>query len=166
MAITAQDWLKGRDDAQREIARRAARSGPRYQSRGTFTPWHDQFFAREITPSGTVNCPQALRVGATLQSLQVTLVASHANEQDLILPDGASITLNLLQGDQEKGTFEDVGPTACIKVPAGGKAIPPDGIIYSFALTDFNKPWLMVSLDFDGAITGGLVDVSLTFQPR
>lgn len=166
MATNANEWLEGRDLAQRETVRRAARSGPMYMPRGNITPWHDQFFAREITPAGTVNCPQALRVGSTVQALQVSLLASHANEDNLVLPDGATITLNLLQGDAEKGSFEDVGPTMCVKVPAGGKVIPRDGLVYSFPLTDFSRPWLMVSLTFDGAITGGTVDVALSYAPR
>lgn len=166
--LTGPEWLEGRDAAWHEARRRTARSGPVYHGNTSqsFVPWYDQFFDREISPAGTVNCAQALRVGSTQKALMVTLVASHANTGKLTLAAGATITLNLLQGDAEDGAFEDVAPTTCITVPAGGKEVWPDQEIYTFPLNDFRKPWLMVSLDFDGAIAGGTLDVALTYAAR
>lgn len=164
--MSAESFRKDLHDFKDDLTRRGARSGPCFKPDGCNLIWYDQIFEREIEPAGAVNCSQALRVGATLNSHEVVLVASHGNEGPLVIPAGSTITLNLAQGDYETGTFADVGPTVCVKAPAEGMEIAPDNAVCRFALPDFNKPWLKVSLEFSGAITGGKMDCGLAYVPR
>ncbi|MCM1237495.1 MAG: hypothetical protein NC489_46105 [Ruminococcus flavefaciens] len=167
MSITAQEFEEGRQAFHSELIRRGAGVGPHYIDPNGYGPlWHDQFFGRDLTPTGTVSCKQALRVGATRNALDVAVTASALNNNDLIFPAGSTITLTLLQGDAEQGTFEDIGPTVCVKAPADGMTIAPGDTVCRFPIGDFQKPWLMVELEFSGAITGGTVDCSLGYFPR
>lgn len=166
MAITAQDFESGRDAYQEAVCRRARRSGPSYSPTGHSIVWHDQYFGFELEPAGTVNCAHALRVGSTMSQLDVVLVASHENKGPLVFPAGATITLSIAQGDSETGTFEYVGPTVCVKAPAEGMGIEPDDLVCRFPIGDFQKPWLMVSLEFSGPITGGTLDCALGYIPH
>lgn len=166
MSITAAEFASGHNAFRDELIRRAQRSGPSYSPTGHSIVWHDQYFDFEIEPAGTTNCVQALRVGSTLSHLDVVLVASHKNAGDLTFPAGATITLGLMQGDSEEGVFEDIGPTVCIKAPPEGMSIAPDDRVCRFPIGDFSKPWLKVSLEFSGAITGGTVDCALGYIPH
>lgn len=167
MSITAQEFQQGMDAWEADRVSRARRCGPCYCGKGvSFTPFHDQYFERDMEPVGVVNCSQALRVGGTQQSLEVVLLASPGNEEELLIPAGATITLNFLQGDSEDGTFEDVGPTICVKAPADGMKAEPCHIVARFPLPDFDKPWLMTSVEFSGAITGGKCDCVLNLVAR
>lgn len=167
MAITAKEFEEGRRLFSRELERRGRGAGPCFAGDGGYAiPWHDQYFERDIEPSGTVNCAQALRVGATQASLFVFVKASAGNDAVLRIPAGATITLALMQGDAERGEFEDVGPTICVKAPAAGMTVEPGMLACRFAIGDFGKPWLMVSLEFSGAITGGTVDCCLGYAAR
>lgn len=149
-----------------DIVKRGQRSGPRFSMTPQPLIWHDQVFGRGIEPTGTVNCPQALRVGSTLNSLDVVLVAANENDGPLLIPAGSTITMSFMQGNSEDGAFEAVGPTICIKAPAAGMEVEPDGLVARFPAGNFTKPWLMVSVEFSGAITGGKVDCALSFMPR
>ena len=143
------------------------RHGPCY-SEGEAAPlvWHDQCFARAITPAGSVTCSQPLRVGSTQNSLDVLLVASHANTGKINAASGATITLTLIQADSEDGTFSEVGPTICVKAPTEGIAAEPDHTLARFPIGNFQKAWLKVKLEFSGTITGGTCDCALSYVAR
>lgn len=166
MTITAQDYADGLYAFNQELIRKGQGAGPRYMPGGYRIPWGDQYFEREIEPAGIVNCRQALRVGSTNSALDIFLKANVCNEGTLLIPAGSTITLGLLQGDSEEGTFEDVGPTVCVKAPPAGMEIEPGMMVCRFPIGDFRKPWLMASLEFSGAITGGKMDCCLGFIPR
>lgn len=167
MPLTAAEYEEGRRAHARELRERGRGAGPRYTGdSGYAMPWYDQYFGRGIDPAGAVNCARALRVGGTQSSLDVFVKASIGNEGPLLIPAGSTITLSLMQGDGEEGTFEDVGPTVCVKAPASGLSVEPGMLACRFPIGDFRKPWLMVSLEFSGAITGGTVDCCLGYIPR
>lgn len=166
MPMTAQDYADGLTAFRKEQRRRAQGAGPKYAPGGYRLPWGDQYFERDFEPAGTVNCGQALRVGATLSALDIFVKANVNNEAPLLIPAGSTITLSLLQSDEEEGTFEDVGPTVCMKAPPAGMEIEPGMMVCRFPVGDFRKPWLAASLEFSGAITGGNVDCCLGFIPR
>lgn len=150
-----------------DIDRRSKGPCPRYSQGGQDNlAIYDQEFDYDIEPAGIVNCRQALRVGSTNNALDVLLVASQTNETDLLIPAGATITLTLMQGDKEEGTFEPVGGSICIAAPNGGMAIQPGERIFRFPIGNFAKPWLMVTLEFSGAITGGTCECRLGYMPR
>lgn len=128
--------------------------------------WFDQAFARGITPAGTVNCPTALRVGATQNALDVLLIASHANTGQITVNAGATITASFLQSDSQDGTFEEIGPSICAKAPAQGIAVDPCKTVFRIPIGNFSKPWLKVKLVFAGSISGGTMDVLLGYVPR
>ena len=167
MSISAQDFSDGLNAWTDERARRGRRCGPCYCGRGeSITPFHDQYFERGIEPAGTVNCSRALRVGAVNQGLEVMLLAAPDNAEDILVPAGATITMTFLQGDAENGSFEDVGPTVCVKAPADGMTAAPCHLLARFPLPNFRKPWLMCNVEFSGAITGGKLDCVLNLMAR
>lgn len=158
-----------RDDLHKfkdELDQKAKRSGPKFNPAGNAHVWHDQVFERDIEPVGTINCQQALRVGATHNGLDIALIACNANEEAIVFPAGATITLSLMQADSENGAFEDVGPTICVKAPAEGIEAGPDDLVARFPIGNLGKPWLKVNLEFSGAITGGKVDCALAYMAR
>lgn len=168
MAISETDFQEAFEAWQKNLATQSLGSGPKYAAngRGPVTLWHDQFFARNVDPVGNVNCPQALLVGDTSSGLDLVIVASHANDDELVIPAGATISVKLQQADTENGTFEDIGPAICVTAPVGGMNTEPDCVAARFAIGNFTKPWLMASVEFSGAITGGTVDVALAYMPR
>lgn len=167
MDKSAQDFLTSSRAAKAELIRQGASCGPQYSRHGSAPlAWNDQFFGRGLAPAGEVECPAALRVGATLSSLDIILLASHANEEDLQIAAGAAITLTLQQADSFDGEFEDVGPTVCVKAPSEGMTVCPCDRLFRFPIGDFKKPWLKAKLEFSGAITGGTVDCALGYIPR
>lgn len=165
MPITAQEMLQGTRALEKELRRKGQHSGPTFSDKGKPVAWWDQYFEREIDPTGIINCEQALRVGSTMQRLDVVILASYGNGGPLNIPGGSTITLTLMQGDDEEGTFTDVGPTVCVKAPPEGMQVDEDEIVCRFPVGDFTKPWLKVTLEFAGAITGGNVDCALGFIP-
>lgn len=164
MPITAADFCEGRRKFHDALLARAASTGPCYPA--SFTPWYDQLFDIDIDPVGSHSCSQALRVGATRQSLEAVLIAAHANAGPLLFPAGATITMSFMQGEAEEGAFKDVGPSICIRAPLAGMSVEPDHVVALFSLPDFDKPWTMVNLEFSGAITGGLMDCALNLIAR
>lgn len=168
MTMSADDFRDGMDAFRDRILEDSISVGPAYAGDGKFRPtvWHDQKFGWRLDPSGIVNCPQALDVGRTLGALDVMVIASATNTGPLQVAAGSTLTLTMTQGDREVGTFEDVGPTICVKAPVSGMKIEPGDIVARFAIGDFTKRWLMTSLEFTGAFTGGLVDCILSYNPR
>ena len=167
MSITAQEFADGRDAYEKERRERGKRLGPCYHPGGlSFTPFFDQYFERDMEPVGTVACRQPLRVGATQGGLEVMLLASPLNTENVVFPAGSTITISYLQGDSEDGPFEDVGPTVCVKAPLEGMEAGPCHSLVQLPLPNFKKPWLMVNLEFAGAITGGKLDCILNLAAR
>lgn len=168
MPIAEKDFQEAHEQFQRNLFNSGRRSGPGYVSDDECKPlvWYDQCFERGITPAGTVNCSRALRVGSTLNGLDVMLVASNGNASQLKIAAGGTITFSFLQGDTMDGPFEEVGPSICVKAPAGGMSVEPDGLVVKVSPGNFKKPWLKVKLEFAGAISGGAVDCALAYQPR
>jgi len=167
MPMTGQEFLEGAREAKRERVRQGLRSGPIYAGDNAQPIiWYDQVFGREITPTGTVECEHSLRVGATQSSLDVVIVASHANTDPLTVAEGAMLEIVLMQADEADGTFEEVGPSVCVTAPLGGMEIDPDMLVARFAVGNMTKPWCKVKLSVQGDITGGLVDVALAYMAR
>lgn len=166
-SMSAAEFDQMHVDAAKRRIESGLRHGPCY-SEGESAPliWHDQVFAREVVPAGTVTCPTPLRAGSTQNGLDILLVASHANEANLQAAAGATVTLTLLQGDDPDGTFSEVGPTICVKAPSEGIMAEPDHTFARFPLGNFSKPWLKVKVDFSGTITGGNCDVALSYVAR
>lgn len=167
MAMTGAEFLEGARAAKEERQRIGRRSGPTYCGDNPRPlVWYDQVFGREIAPAGDIECPEALRVGATQNSLDVVLVASHANAGNLVVDAGSSITVVLLEGDRPGGTFEEVGPSICVTAPADGLTVEPDMLVARFAIGNMVKPWCKLKLSFDGVINGGTVDAALAYTAR
>lgn len=167
MPMSGSEFLEGARAARSERLRAGRRNGPSYCGDNPRPLiWHDQVFGRELAPAGDLECPEALRVGATQNSLDVAIVASHANAGPLSVPEGASLTVIPLQGDTAEGGFAEVGPSVCVTAPAGGLTVEPDMLLARFALGGMQKPWCKVKLSIDGAITGGLIDVALAYTAR
>lgn len=167
MAMTGSEFLEAARLAKEELRRTGRRTGPAYCADGPRPlVWYDQVFARELVPAGDVECPGALRVGATQNGLDVVLVASHANEGNLTVDAGTGITMVLSESDSATGTFEEVGPSVCVTAPDGGLSIEPDALVARFALGNMKKPWCKVKLNFNGAVSGGTLDVALAYTPR
>ena len=162
MSMTTEEFL----DLQRNAARRrvdAGRSpGPRYGS-GRPVLWYDQRFGEGLSLTGTVDCPVALRVGATGNALIVSLVASMSGPVEVA--EGATITLIPLEADSPDGAFVEAGPSVCVTAPKGGMRAEAGDLLVHLPLGDRTRPWMQVRLVADGAITGA-VDVGLTHVPR
>lgn len=157
------EFLDGMRAAKEDRLRQGLRSGPVYGEAPLV--WHDQVFGREETPTGTINCKQALRIGATQNALDVIVVASHKNgAKPLVIARGASLTLTLLQSDAVDGKFEEVGPTVCVTATEATN-VEADCLVARFAIGNMTKPWAKVKLDVSG-VTGGLVDVALSYVAR
>lgn len=153
--------------ADRDRRETCLRNGPVYSPDGGAPGlFFDQFFEKEISPSGTITLKTPLRVGATRNGLDVILVASHRNAANLAIAASATITLTTLQGDRPDGTFEEVGPAICVTAPTGGISVEPDMLAARFAIGNFKKPWLKIKLVFAGAFAGGKLDCALGYAAR
>lgn len=150
-----------------EVINSGRSCGPMYSENHGGAPlkWYDQCFERGFAPAGTVNCSQALRVGATQQGLSIILAASHANTAPVVAAAGGTITLTLYQGDTQDGTFEEVGPTICQTSPPEGIQAEPCMEFARFAIGNFKKPWLKVKFDFTSC-SGGKLDCALHYEAR
>ena len=163
-SLTGQEFLESSRLAASERIRYGAGAGPSY-NKGPLI-WGDQRFGWEMTPTGTVEPPTALRVGATQNGLDVVVIASHSNADDLTISAGCKLTLELMHGDTADGEFEEVGPSVCITAPAEGLTIGRDELIARFALGNMVKPWAKVKLTVDGTISGGKIDIALGYVAR
>lgn len=166
--MTSEEFQKALADYKAELLNRGRMQGPCYVGDDETKPlvWYDQLFDRNLEPAGVINCQTPLRVGKTNNSLDVIIKACDANDGELIFPAGSTITMRFLHGDSEDGVFEDVGPTICVTAPLAGKSIEPGCEVARFSPGRFKKPWLMVNVEFSGAITGGKVDCALSYMPR
>ena len=166
-AITGKEFLEASRAAKDELLNAALSSGPVYQGKSPVPlVWWDQYFVRNVTPSGTVESAEALRVGATQSWLDVVVVANHANTGALTVPSGATMKLELLQSDTADGTFEAVGPAVTIAAPADGITAEPDRQVARFVVGNTVKPWVKAKLTITGSITGGKIDLGLALMPR
>lgn len=165
--MTTDEFEEMENEARKRRVESGLRHGPCY-SEGESAPlvWYDQVFEREITPQGSVTCKKGLRVGATQNSLDIILVGSHKNSGKLSAAANATVTVTLLQADEEDGEYAEVGPTICVKAPAEGIAAEPDHLFARFPIGNFSKPWLKVKLDFAGSISGGKCDCALSLVAR
>lgn len=162
--MSSRDFMKALRDAKKERVRSSLAAGPSY--RGGPLMWFDQAFARDVALSGTIESECALRAGATQNSLDVSIVASHLNESDLIIPAGATLTLTLLQGDSADGEFAEVGPSICATAPADGITAGPGELVFRFALGNMRRPWAKVRLVVAGECGPGTVDIGLAYKAR
>lgn len=161
--MTGDEFMEGYRAAKEDRLRQGLRSGPVYGEAPLV--WYDQVFGREETPTGTIACKQALRVGATQNSLDVLVVASHKNgAKPLVVAKNATLTLTLLQGDTVDGAFEEVGPTVCVTCREAVN-VDADCLVARFAIGNMTKPWAKVKIEVTG-VTGGLVDVALGYVAR
>ena len=165
--MTAAEFASAHADYIKNMAAAGQTCGPCFaEPGGRPLIWHDQIFQAGITPSGTVTCTQALRVGATQNGLDIILVGSHTNTGDITAASGATITVTLLQADAIDGTYTEVGPTICVKAPTEGIRAEPCCLFARFPLGNFSKAWLKAKLEFTGTISGGKVDCALSYVAR
>lgn len=166
-AETAKEFESRLEKAYHERRRLAERGGPVYHDpESAPLVWHDQLFEREITPSGTVDCVNSLRVGGTQNGLDLLLVASNSNTGKVEAAAGATVTVRTLQCDTPDGVFEAIGPTHCVTAPAEGIAAERNMLFFRLALGNFRKPWLKIALEFSGTISGGKLDACLSYVAR
>ncbi len=167
MAISTSDFLKASRDTKQALIDSAKAAGPVYQGKKP-TPliWHDQFFVRNVTPSGTVESDEALRIGGVQSAIDVVIIANHANTGPLTVPADATIKLELLQSDSADGTFTAYGPALTVTAPAAGIIAEPDRQVVRFAVGNTELPWVKAKLTIKGTITGGNIDVALAYLPR
>lgn len=165
MSMTTRDFLELRRQAVRERMDAGRDPGPAY---GNVRPllWYDQFFASALPLVDTVDCPVALRVGNTQNALDIVVVANHANTEDLVVPEGTSITLVLLESDSPDAVFTERGPSFCVVAPSGGMSAEPGSLLLRFPAGCMEKPWCKVRLVVNGTVSGGVVDVALAYRPR
>lgn len=164
MSISGKEFWEGRERAVRERARQARSGGPVFGNAPLV--WWDQLFGRELTPGGTLEPETALRVGNSGNALDVIVVASHANTEDLTVSAGCKLTLDLLHADTPDGPFAETGPSICITAPDTGLTIPPDALVARFALGNMHKAWAKVRLTTDGLLSGGTIDIALAYAAR
>lgn len=162
--ITGKEYLDGRRLAAEARERFGRAAGPVFGNAPLV--WGDQLFGWELEPTGTVEPENALRVGATQNALDAIIVASHANAGDLTVSASCKLTLDLLQADAPDGIFEEVGPSVCLTAPAAGLVIGPGELVARFALGNMRKAWAKVRLTIDGAISGGNIDMALSYVAR
>ena len=167
MAISTSDFLKASRDTKQALIDAAKAAGPVYQGKKP-TPliWHDQFFVRNVAPSGTIESEFVLRVGGVQSAIDVVVIANHANAGPLTVPAAATIKLELLQSDAEDGTFTALGPAITMTAPADGLTVEPDRQVIRFAVGNTELPWVKAKLTVTGNITGGNIDVALAYLPR
>lgn len=165
--MAEKSFLEEAREAKEDLIKSGASCGPMYSDNHGGAPlkWYDQYFGRNFAPGASVSCPTALRVGATQHGLDVIIVASHGNTAPVVAAAGGTITLTLYQSDSQDGTFEEVGPTICVKAPAGGISAEPCFELARFAIGDFKKPWLKVKLECV-SVTGGNIDCALHYAAR
>lgn len=128
--------------------------------------WYDQVLERELTPTGSLVCTHTMRVGKTQNALDFILVGSNQNTGKVTAAKGATITIKTLQSDTEDGTYEAVGPSLCVTAPNEGISAEKNALFCRVAIGNFHKPWLKISLEFTGVITGGTLDAALGYVPR
>lgn len=166
-ADPGKDWLAGREAAQVAAVKSGRTNGPAFNPGGANTSlWYDQIFGADITPSGKVICPNALRVGATNQALYAALNADANNEGPMSFPSGSTITFEFQVSDRQDGTFKDIGPTVCVMAPSEGITAEPGDTICRVALPNFPVPWAKINITFTGSITGGLCVAGLGHAAR
>lgn len=165
--LTGKEFMASARGAYQERLVRGQDVGPSYgEPESSPVVWYDQAFEMLFEPSGSVECERALLAGATQNGLDVILVASASNEAEVNCAAGATITLKTLQGDGPEGPFEAVGGSVCVTAPDEGILAEPGGLVARFAVGNFRKQWLKVSLEFGGSITGGKVDCALSYVAR
>ncbi|MBD5608319.1 MAG: hypothetical protein HDQ93_05650 [Desulfovibrio sp.] len=163
----SKDFLTQHSEGYKELRRMGLRGGPEYaDNESAPLVWYDQVFEREIEPAGSVQCAKSLAVGGTQNGLDVILVASHQNTEDLTIPAGTSITLKTLFSENPEGPFAPIGPSWCVTAPEEGINCPPDGLAVRFAIGNYKKLWMKISLEFSGSISGGTVDAALSYVAR
>lgn len=165
-AMTGEEFLEAYAEARQSLAKKGARSGPVYSESGAVSVIYDQVFGRGITPSGSVECPEALACGCTGQALQVALVASHGNEGAVVMASGATASVSFLASDKAAGEFAAAGPAITVTAPAAGLSAEPDLPLLRLPIPDGLGPWLKVKLTFGGTISGGKVDCVLAMAAR
>ena len=166
-ATDGKEFLTDHKEGWRDLRKRGLRNGPEYhENESAPLGWYDQVFERDIAPTGSLTCEEALLVGGTQNGLDVILVGSHSNKGPVSIASGATITLKTLIADNPDGPFIATGPSLCVAAPAEGIACEPDALAVRFAIGNFKKQWLKISLEFSGTISGGTFDAALGFVPR
>ncbi len=165
MSMTTREFLDLHRQAALERINAGRDPGPMF---GNVRPllWYDQFFGVGLTLTGTVDCPAALRAGATQNALDAVVVAHHDNTEPLSIAEGTSITFTLLEGDSPDGPFTETAPSYCISALADDLRAEPGSLLFRFPIGAMTKPWCKVRLVINGTISGGVADVALAYRPR
>lgn len=169
--ITAKEFIDASRAAKQAIIDGARSSGPVYQGANP-TPliWQDQFFGRELSPAGTLDISvfTPLRLGATQGSIDLAVIASHANTGPMACPEGSKVTVELFEADAnytDSTDFETSGQSMTVTL-VKTKLVWPDRQICRIHIGNMSKPWILPKITFTGVFEGGTVDVGLVYTAR
>ena len=166
MAITPQEFLEGSRAAK--AFRVAEGAGPVLRYRGDDQApliWFDQFFERAADPTGILVCSKPLRIGGTMNRLDVVVAANNNNAGTLLCPAGSSISIEMFECDEVGGTFTSSGLVVKATI-AAAKNVDPGSQLVRFAIGNMTKAWAYPKVTFTGAFAGGLIDVGLAYMPH
>lgn len=163
--LNGPDALESFRNMHEEVVRRGRACSFKYGSHPH--QWYDQFFQRDIAPTGKTLCEEPLRVGSVNNRLDVAIVCSYDDDEykEITVAAGSKITVTLHESDEPDGVFVPVGPTICVTAPTPDTILHPGELVARFPIGNMNRPWCKAEVEFDGGITGGNVDVLLSIVP-
>lgn len=168
MAITGQEFLEGLRAARDFRVEQGRGPAPEYRgSEHAPLIWGDQFFAQNLTPTGTLDISnfEPLRVGATQSSIDLVIIASHGNTGTLLCPAGSSITVELYQCDTVDGVYESSGYEVTV-TNRDERSLERDCQICRIFIGSMSKAFCKPKITFTGVFAGGTVDVGLARSVR
>lgn len=164
-AMSGEEFLEAARKAKARVRELGKAAGPSY-GQGNTSLWHDQIFGADIKPEGTVDLPIPLRVGSHNGGLYAALNVMANAEEPCVFAEGATVTFTFKMAKDEEGPYSEVGPTVCMKAPEGGISGEAGDTLFRIALPDFQLPYVTVSLEFSGTITGGNLICGLGMAAR
>lgn len=161
-----EEFLAEANAARRHNVARGADGGPRYCPQGNPTLWHNQIFFEGKTPEGTISPDRALRAGSSQNGVDLALVGSPQNTEDVVCAADSTITISFEHSDSADGEFTEAGPTICFTAPEAGMKAGPGETLCRLPLVVSPLPWIKCKVVFSGTISGGLLDCGLVYTPR
>lgn len=164
--MSGPEFLEAARKAKAHIRSLGKSLGPCYSSGGNTSLWYDQVFGADIEPDDTQALPVPLRVGSHSGGLYAALNVMPDAAAPCEFAEGSTVTFTFKMARDEAGPYSAVGPTICMKAPAGGLAVEPGDTVFRVALPDFPEPYVMVELEFSGTISGANLVCGLGLAAR